>query len=266
MRLSLDLGLGSIASLSAGVRYDPDAVALFARMDTQPTAARKRLDSDLIVGLKDIGWWDICDGFGILGAETAQASLLNWKGDIYNPTAVNAPTFTANRGYTGNGSNASLDTGFNPTTAVSPNFVLNSAHLMVFSLTDNSGNMYEIGNANARLGARHSNANQPRYTVNDTGTRNAGASASGAGNFVARRNGAATSRVFQDGVALGTEATTASTAVSNETIKLLGNIGATYSTKEVFGYSYGSAPTDQQISDLNSLMQDYWTAVSSVDL
>ena len=135
MRLSLDLGLGSVATMGAGVSYDAAATALFARFTTPPTSARKAVINTLIVALKDAGVWSKLDALYLFAAADSQAARQNWVQDLYNATAVSSPTFTADRGYNGDGSASYVDSGFNPTTAVTPKFVQNSAYFGLWSRT-----------------------------------------------------------------------------------------------------------------------------------
>lgn len=110
-------GLGLDITLGSRPAYEPEALALFARMTTPPDARRKGLINTLIAGLKHAGVWSRLDAFYMLAAHTAQAACLNWVADAYNLTPVNNPAFEVDRGYTGNGLNAYLDTGFNPVTS-----------------------------------------------------------------------------------------------------------------------------------------------------
>lgn len=86
---------------AVGGGFDPAALALFARMTTPPTTARKQLINAVIVTLKGAGAWDRLTGLWVTAAADSQASLLNWKGNTNNLTATNSPTFTADRGYVG---------------------------------------------------------------------------------------------------------------------------------------------------------------------
>ena len=88
------------ASLSA---YDSSAVAVFERMDVSPDRDRRHAIDTLIRTLKDYDLWDRIDGFYMFAAHTSQAALLNWRRDTANMVAVNAPYFTEDRGFKGDG-------------------------------------------------------------------------------------------------------------------------------------------------------------------
>jgi len=71
----------------------------------------------------------------ITGTNTAVANL-NLCGTSYTLSPVNSPTFTADQGYTGNGSTSYLNAIFNPATATTPNYVQDSASLGCYILTN----------------------------------------------------------------------------------------------------------------------------------
>lgn len=126
--ISLGLSLTGIPVLGRrGPAYDPDALAFFARLTNQPTDARKKLYSDLIASLKTAGIWAKLDALYILAAADAQAARQNLVANAFNLVASGSPSFTADRGYVGDGAAAYLGTSFNPTTAPSPKFVRDSA-------------------------------------------------------------------------------------------------------------------------------------------
>ena len=60
--------------------YGPEATALFARMDVQPSTALKELIDKTISDLKTAGIWNKLDVLTAYTLHTEQASLLDWKG------------------------------------------------------------------------------------------------------------------------------------------------------------------------------------------
>jgi hypothetical protein len=88
-----------------------EAAALVARFTTQPTNARKALIDTFVGSLKTAGVWSKLDALYVTAQFDAQAAQRNWIADQYNLTPANAPTFTADRGYAGNGTSAHLTTG-----------------------------------------------------------------------------------------------------------------------------------------------------------
>jgi hypothetical protein len=134
--IGVGVGVGiNAGQASTGYIYtNAESSALVARMTTPPTSARAALIDTLIGSLKSSGVWAKCDAIYLFAAADSQAACLNWKGSSYTATPTSSPTFTADRGFTGNGSSAYLDTGaaHNGLT----NLTLNSAHLSAWCLTE----------------------------------------------------------------------------------------------------------------------------------
>src|SRR6185295_18996207 len=97
-----------------GRGFTIEAKTLFAAMNVKPPIQRKIVINDCIVALKNGGVWSELDGLAVFAAADSQAALLNWiNPGTFDFTANNAPTFTANVGYTGNGTNAFLSCSYN---------------------------------------------------------------------------------------------------------------------------------------------------------
>lgn len=95
----------------------PEADTLIDTMTVRPQGNRAFLISDTIRRLKAADIWAKLDVLWMLAAHDAQAARLNWKTPAsFALTAVNSPTFTADRGYAGNGTTSYLNTGWNPST------------------------------------------------------------------------------------------------------------------------------------------------------
>lgn len=101
-----------MGSLNASFR--PESLALFARMTTPPTLLRQIAINNLISGLVVADVWDDLDVLYLFAAADSQAALLNWKSTSYNCTNGTGVTFTADRGYTGDGASNYLEPGFAP--------------------------------------------------------------------------------------------------------------------------------------------------------
>lgn len=99
------------AAMMMGSGFPPEANALFKRMTTPPSVTRKTLIAKLIRSLKSSGAWSALDGLLIFGAADSQAALLNWKSASYNATN-NGATFVADRGFTGDGVDDYIATGY----------------------------------------------------------------------------------------------------------------------------------------------------------
>jgi len=249
--------------------YDPDALALFARMTTPPTTGRKDIINDVFVQMKADGIYSIITEMGFLAAADEQAALLGWK-DYSNCTKISTPTFTADRGFTGDASNTlALDTGVNPSTA--PTVSDSSASIGVYSRTNINATYCDIG---ARQGTandqflilpRISNVFQARLVI-DSGTSAAGTNSDSTGLLVGNRSGSSAIESYRNGAALGSN-TNANTQLANFNIYVLAantnNAVSVSSTRQcAFWFVGGSMDATQQAA-LYTIVQDYMTAVGA---
>jgi hypothetical protein len=260
-------GIGRIGRIGqpaifTGVAYDPDAAALFARFTTPPTSARKVLIDNLVRSLKAGGVWSKLDAFFILAAADNQAARRNWIQDAYNLTAVSGPTFVADRGYTADGLTSYLDSGFNPTTAPSPKFALNSACVGAWVRTDVNEDKGECGNDNAFVRGRRGATLLPGYRANDTTTRNGNAIATSAGLTSWSRSGAAAITVYKDG-AINATAVFASVALANANMRVCSSGTGLISTKQNVASFWGQSLSDAEQATIYSAISTYLTAVGA---
>lgn len=255
---------------SAGYTFvNAEAVALVARFTTPPTHARKALIDTLVGSLKTAGVWSKLDCLWLKAAADSQAAQRNWIADQYNLTAVSSPTFTADRGYAGNGSTSYLTTNFTPSTAVAAKMTLNSAHLSVWSNTDSAANVTDIGvtdgaTTGIRIDAKRADTNM-LVRVNDLANLQ-GAVANSSGYFFAGRAGAALKR-SRKGQAAVTDDTTASVALPGVPI-FIGALNGSgtpsgFSTRQYAAASIGANLTDAESDSLQSALNTYLTAVGA---
>ena len=130
-----------------------EAAQLIVRMTVKPTAARVRVIDTLMRALLTAGVWPKLDALYLLAAHHEQAARLNWVSAAHTMTAVNSPTFTVDRGFNGNGTTSYMNTTFDPGAAAGAKFVRDSAFLGIWSLTDSSNAINDIGNWNGAWGA-----------------------------------------------------------------------------------------------------------------
>lgn len=81
----------------------PESLALFARMDVQPSYALSYFIDNIIKGLKDNNFWNRMSVLYFLNLHTEQASLLNIKSDTKNLATISDPVFQPYKGYKGDG-------------------------------------------------------------------------------------------------------------------------------------------------------------------
>src|SRR5260221_11632840 len=121
-------GFENAPSPVPGVQFDPATIAwvsaVIANGGTVSPARRQVVDV-LIKGLKLDGTFTKLDRLWMLCAENQVSALTDMVG-LTLATAVNAPTFTTDRGYTFDGATNYISTGYNPS-LVGVNYVLNNA-------------------------------------------------------------------------------------------------------------------------------------------
>jgi hypothetical protein len=84
-----------------------------------PSASVQVKQNTLLTSMKADGVWAKLDVFYVFAQDgSAEFATLNWKNPAANQAniLVNAPTFTSNQGFTGNGTSSYIDTNFNPAT------------------------------------------------------------------------------------------------------------------------------------------------------
>lgn len=136
-------GPGTPASSGGGFTPSCAQSSTFLAAATGVTLPADKMNYDtLICGLVSDGVWNF-DVLYIWAAPTQATALIN----LANPGTFNGttgvvvgscgspPCFTAYQGFTGDASTFYIDSGFNPTTATSPNFVQNSANVGAYILS-----------------------------------------------------------------------------------------------------------------------------------
>lgn len=213
-RQGLIAGRGALDAAAAGGGDAAETTAFLARtsgLDTPHTNAYKTL----INGLVTDGIFAKQDAIYIFATDTTTNALLSLVSATYNATETNAPTFTADAGYTG-ASTKYITTNFNPTTAGSPKYTQNSASAWVWSNTSASQATAAWG-ADTGSGVHYiyprSTGDVSYYGPND-GAYITTANADGKGLYAANRTASNAWQSYKNGSA-GTGGTTASAAPQN---------------------------------------------------
>lgn len=146
-----DWSSASEGAFTIATAYEAESEAIFAAFTTPPDDTRKGHIDACVAALKAASVWTKLDGLAFAAAADGGAGSINWKSPgTYDLTPVNSPTFTADEGYAGNGSNAYLSTGFVPSIA-GGQMTQNSAHIGVYCRTNRTAdeNKYLMGCSNA---------------------------------------------------------------------------------------------------------------------
>jgi len=141
--------------------FDADYQAVLNRATTLgytlPTASQQIKQNTLVLALKAGGIWNKLDVLYIFANDGGfEFARLNWKTPtLYQATLINPLTFTANQGFTGNGSSGYINTNFNPAIGTN-NYVLNNASRHTFvrnqSISATTLDGVSSGNQNASVG------------------------------------------------------------------------------------------------------------------
>jgi len=240
--------------------YNP--ASLFLARTSGLDATHTSAYTTLVNGLVADGVWNKLDALYIFATQDSATALLNLKSSSYNCTAVNGPTFTADRGFTGaTTGNKHLTTGFNPATAGGM-YTQNSAHLSLWNLTAAGSGPPAIGcqagtSNNAYIYAPNYNGDNQQYVRINSGSTGGGMGPSNqntAGHYLGNRGSSGAVDGYRNGSATGfSPSATASVSMPSVVMTILGvsnsgtvsaidnqaaaaSIGAALSAAEVFAF------------------------------
>lgn len=266
----MTFGFGSKANFGVGFAaekagFDSASLLIFAAMTTPPSAARKIVINSLVVSLKSAGVWAKFDCLYLLAAADAQAASVNWKAPAsFAINAGGALTFTADRGVAGDGTTGFCDSNFNPTTAPTPQFTQNSAHLGFWSRTDlpnGAGASYEVGNGNSRI-ARNGADSTAVGNPSNGGTKTLVSGAAFPGHVMYSRTAAGAWKGYRNGGGALT-GSDASAAPSNANIYINRVNGFGFGVNQIAAAHWGSQFNDAQALACYTALQNYMTAVGA---
>lgn len=251
------------------ISYDPEAIALFNRMTTQPSSSRKLLISNFFKGLKSdlqiLSLSSYFDAIWFFAAHENQAARLNWVKNSHNITEVNTPTWS-NTGYISNGTTSYLNTNFIASTN-GISYTLNSCHIAVYSRTNVTESSYEIGNndlSNAlQLGIKQ--VTDISFTNLNTGFGDSLSNTNDStGLFQSNRSSSTNINIYRSGISLGT-ITRSSVAMPTQNIYVLArnlnNAADSFSTKEI-GFASIGASINQTI--LNNRVREFLSSIGAL--
>lgn len=241
--------------------YETETTALVARMSSTPDSTRQGHINTLIAALKTAGVWSKLDVLYILAAADAQAAKLNWKSTSYNATESGTLTFTADRGYTGNGSTGILDTAFNPSTA-GGNYARDTASMSVWCGTNVTSSAHDCGNNAGSIIARLSGNTLMRASATVQNTNALGV-ADSTGWTAWSRTGSTNYNWVKNNGAPAT-VTQASTLMTSANFYVCGGNGlSTFSTRRVQAFHCGSGLSDAELASFYTALAAYMTAVGA---
>jgi len=259
-------------TLSTGIAFDADVASWVDAVVTNGgtvSEGRQIIVTNFVAGLKAAGIWTKIDSLWLYAAENTQSALTDLKAHLLSTVSATSPTFTTDRGYTGNGTSSYINTNFDPT-AVGGNYVLDSACLGFWDITTSSNS------AGVVLGSNyfgHLSDVTLRYTDGQTYVRVNSATGTltlayaGAGLYVGNRSATSASQLYRNGSSIDTD-TGASTVMPVSKFYVLardtdsGTPGPTnYSTDQIAAVLFGGSLNSTEQTDLYNLHRTYMTAV-----
>lgn len=234
-------------ALLGGTSYDPSAIAYFAAMNVQPSAAAKSLINTFIVGDKADGSWAKTRML-IIDVGTEQAGLLNMITPSETAINTNGCTYTSLFGWTGDGVSKYIDMG--RTFGDGSIATLNDTHLGVDCNQQNGANtlMPQMGAASVSLdvviNARGDGANET-YRVNDVTNSTSRIGLTRVGHRTVTRPDSATKKSYFNGSPSNTSSI-ASVAVGIGNASLLRSNTVYCPDRVDCGY-WGASLTDAQV-------------------
>jgi hypothetical protein len=261
-----DIGWGSIydksnagETLLSGGGFDSDyqAVLDFATSegDTLPSANQQILQNQVVLSLKDKGLWNKKDVFGLFATNgNVDFALICWK-RLIKMDAINSPSFSANAGFTGNGTSSYIDTLFVPATN-GVNFLQDDAGISV-NCSGQDGN-YIIGTSSSSDGnVRLRQQNNPDSRLNGS-VFFSSVDYSGGGNLhMDRLNNSQV--VLKKGIEINTSLNN-STGVSNQPIWLL-RLTNNYADSNIKAFSARASFTDTEKNEYDAIINTYLNAL-----
>lgn len=234
------------------------------------SSARRKLVNGLIQTLKSAGVWNALDRLWLFAAENSTAALIDLVARS-TATAVNSPTFTADRGYTGNGTSSYLDSNFNPGTAPGPKqYAANDASFGTWVVTPpTTVNGFEVANefgAYSFFATRWSSVNR-RWEVNSASNPSTPLAHGGehTGFFHGERVSSTAGALYRNGSPLMTTDATSIGVIPNRKVFILGYVHTStpsnFSNAQIGAVHVGRSLGAEGQARLYAALRTYMTAV-----
>ncbi len=248
-------------SKGGGSAYDSDYQNLLNRAIALnydlPTASQQVKQNQLVLDLKAGGIWNKLDVLYIFANDAENGfefARLNWKTPtLYQANLINPLTFTANQGFTGNGSGSYINTNFNPAIGTN-NYVLNNASRHIFvrnqSITASTLDGVGSGNSNATVGV-----NTTLLRINQGATSIPTAADYSGNNFLKSIHRISLTNIELFVGTTQTSRTFNSTAVINEPQLILArgvNVTGSYGGSQISLYSMGASLVTENTAYVNA--------------
>jgi hypothetical protein len=224
------------------------------------SGGRKIIVNDLIVSLKGDGIWAKLDRLWLFAAEDAASALTDLVATALATTS-NSPTFNADLGYTGNGSNMSIDTGFNASTA--GGLYGDDANWFVWSNTSAGdagfGRIFGTSPDQTRCIPRGSD--DTTYNRINTASQNVGSQSTGVGLYgQSHEFSSGETTLYKDGSTIAGPTNTGNGTLDNANFTFLTG-GGVFSPNQCCGGGFGDYLDATESGNLYTHLRTYMTAV-----
>lgn len=211
----------------------------------------------MITGLIADGVWSKLDRLWILAADNSPSALTDMVATAL-ATAVNSPTFTANRGYTGNGTTSYVDSNFNPATAGGL-FAQNSACIFGWSNTSGITAKPSFGQPTSVQCYNEFTDTNMYYKINQAGQDSFANVSAPTGLYLLNRDSSTTTQADINGTQ-AFNSLTGSTALDSATFTVCAGDG-NFDTRQMCCLGFGGSFNTTDRSNIYSRLRTYMTAV-----
>lgn len=230
---------------------------------TPATGAREATIRNCVGALMGAGIWSKLDALYMLAAATSQAALINWKNPGVWTLAVNGtPTFTADQGYTGNGTDGLLSSSI-----TTSQYTQDNCHIAGFALTNSTISQYGFALTTAvptpRAGIKMRNSTAAQFRVSDITNTPTTKTDSVPRFFAGDRSDSANKSIYINGVFDQTVAVT-STAGALVTVNFCGDGASNFTDGRISFGCFGASLSATQHAALNSAVRGYLQGVGAI--
>lgn len=248
------------------IQYASEAEKVFATMEPPPPQSLRPAMRTLINSLKSANVWQELDLLYVFAVHAADAACINWKNPgQYTATQFGNLLFTANSGFTGDGSSAYLSTNFNPLTN-GVNFLQNDACYGGWQLNNAQSDFATwastLTSNNRSVIVTRTTSDLTQYRINSSSAVTV-SNTDSRGLFVADRSDGSNASIYKNGSLVSTDALASGTITSATfQVFLAGTTNFSSSSTAVF-FCGGSLGATKQAA-LYSALQTYLQSVGAI--
>jgi hypothetical protein len=225
--------------------------------------------TNLICTMVSDGSFALLDGLYIFATNSTTTANLNLISTSYALTTNGAVSFSADQGYTGDGSTGYLATGFTPSTA-GGQFVQNSANLGIYILTSRTTSQGYVdigaggGSVYSLIQPLFNGGGGQAWLVNSL-SLNTYVPTNVQGSWLASRTSSALTTYYGNGVSVGSNASDAAAGNANQQIIILaledGGFVDSFSTDQLSAAWYGAGLSSTQEATVQTDINNYMKAL-----